>query len=89
MQTYNLDVIEIQGKDFISDPKETLLKICNVLEWLVTATTWRSVAIKYVNVSREPVTCLKLTMNNYNWFNEILIACKLHSNQNVMCTTNS
>ena len=28
----HLDVIEIQGKDFISDSKETLLKICNVLE---------------------------------------------------------
>ena len=28
---YNLDVIQIHGKDFISDPKETLLKICSGL----------------------------------------------------------
>ena len=28
---YNLDVIEIHGKDFVSDPKGTLLKICNGL----------------------------------------------------------
>ena len=28
MTTYNLDVIEIHGKDLISDPKGTLLRIC-------------------------------------------------------------
>ena len=27
--TYNLDVIEIHGKDLIADPKSTILKICN------------------------------------------------------------
>ena len=31
MQAYNLDAIEIQCKDFISDSKGTLMKICNVL----------------------------------------------------------
>ena len=30
-KAYDLDVIEIHGKDFISDPKGTLLKICNFL----------------------------------------------------------
>ena len=30
-KAYDLDVIEIHGKDFISDPKGTLLKICNCL----------------------------------------------------------
>lgn len=30
-KTYNLDVIEIHGKDLLSDPKGTLLKICRSL----------------------------------------------------------
>ena len=30
-KTYNLDVIEIHGKDLISHPRDTLLKLCNDL----------------------------------------------------------
>ena len=30
-KTYNLDIIELHGKDLISDPRGTLLKLCNNL----------------------------------------------------------
>ena len=30
-ENYNLDIIEIHNKDLISDPKCTLLKLCNSL----------------------------------------------------------
>jgi len=31
-KTYNLDIIKIHGKDLISDPRGTLMKMCNYLE---------------------------------------------------------